>query len=280
MIPFRRGKEISSATLEDGRNKIVLRFDDFPSCPLTDWWFGCEMYADGRSFRGSSSIKPMRDLYINYDGSDEALEKGMTEFTKFMLSKYNVHAFPLGYAEHGPATGKFYIGGVDSMYGHWDSGQVGILLVEARDGQSVLKRAEAKSIADGVCEQMSYYWRGEVYMVEYIDGNGETDGVSGPYYGDEEYIEGIVENIPSEWKDFIIVSEGEPPISEYVEKDIIAAIESKRGITVSMNKKPANASRTKRPSKTGRTSSAKKKPVRATSTAKRKTVSRPKGVRK
>ena len=73
MIPFRRGKEISSATLEDGRNKIVLRFDDFPSCPLTDWWFGCEMYADGRSFRGSSSIKPMRDLYINYDGSDEAL---------------------------------------------------------------------------------------------------------------------------------------------------------------------------------------------------------------
>ena len=131
-----------------------------------------------------------------------------------------------------------------------------------------------------MCEQRSYEWRGEVYMVEYIDGNGETDGVSGPYYGDEEYIEGIVENIPSEWKDFIIVSEGEPPISEYVEKDIIAAIESKRGITVSMNKKPANASRTKRPSKTGRTSSAKKKPVRATSTAKRKTVSRPKGVRK
>ena len=36
MIPFRREKEIPSATLEDGRNKIVLRFDDFPSCPLTD----------------------------------------------------------------------------------------------------------------------------------------------------------------------------------------------------------------------------------------------------
>lgn len=277
MMPFRREKEIPSATPDDGRNKIILRFDDFPPCPLTDWWDGCEMYADSRSFRGSSSIKPMRDLYINYDGSDEALEKGMAELITFMLSKYNVHAFPLGYAEHGPGTGKFYVGGVDSMYGHWDSGQVGVLLVEVRNGQSVLKRAEAESIADGVCEQMSYYWRGEVFEVEYIDGNGMSDGVSGPYYGDEEYIEGIVGNIPAGWKDFIIVSEGEPPVSEYVEKDIIDAIQSKRGITVSKNRKPTNAPRTKRPSKAGRTSSAKKKPVNRTSTAKRKTTSRPKG---
>lgn len=281
MMPFRREKEIPPATPDDGRNKIILRFDDFPPCPLTDWWGGCEMYADSRSFRGSSSIKPMRDMYVDYDGSDEALEKGgMNALITFMLSKYNTHAFPLGYAEHGPGTGKFYIGRVDSMYGHWDSGQVGVLLVEARNGQSVLKRAEAEEMAYELCKEMSYYWRGEVFEVEYIDGNGESDGVSGPYYGDEEYIEGIVENVPAGWKDFIIVSEGEPPVSEYVEKDIIDAIQSKRGITVSKNRKPTNAPRTNKLSKTGRTSSKPKRPVRATSTAKRKTTSRPKGVRK
>lgn len=273
MIPFRRVPAPPIATPEDGRNKVVISCVDWAESPLAgDFWYGVRIYTDSGIFSGEPRVYPMKELYYDYDGTEDAYDKGGINAVINLLSKkYKVTAYPLGVAQHGLT--RIYIGGVSPEYGHFDSRCAGIIMF-SEDFEN--KEVATEEVMENILERYTDYVNGDVYQFELINGKGDSVDMCNPYYGTDELVEGVVSSIKyAKWKDFIVASEGECPVSEYIEEDILKALGEN---VFSGNRRPVKAVRKKKTTvKPKSAPSEKRKSVKSIIPTKRKTAIKNRG---